>query len=132
MDNAPVGVVPVAARPGRSWLGLLAGVALGGAGVLTALGWVGSQLPPAVGLPIVPGLLFRSPVLFPAVLAAIGLTVASPGFCSRGQWATTASLVGLVAVLLAEATVAKSSANLLVMYQQSLYDHVRAGGPAAR
>jgi hypothetical protein len=101
-------------------------VAVGGAAVLTALGWVGSQLPPAVGLPIVPGLLFRSPVLFPAVLAAVGLAAASPAFCSRGRWAAAASLVGLAAVLLAEVTVAESSANLLVMYQQSLYDYVSA------
>jgi hypothetical protein len=132
MDNASIGLIPVASRPRRLWPGVLAGVAVGGAGVLTALGWVGGHLPPSVGLPTVPGLLFGWPMLFPVALAAVGLAAASPAVWSRGRWATPASLAGLAAVLLAEATVAWSSANLLIMYQESLYSHIMASGPAAR
>ena len=131
MDSASVGLVPVAARPRRLWPGLLAGVAIGGAAVLTALGWIGSRLPPAVGLPVVPGLLFGSPLLFPAALAVVGLAAAGVALWSRGRWAGPASLAGLAAVFLAEATVAWSSANLLVLYQDSLYSHIVAARSAA-
>ena len=130
MDDASVGFVPVAARPRRLWLGVLAGVAVGGAGMLTALGWVGGHLPPSMRFPTVPGLLFGSPVLFPAALAAVGLAAAIPAVRSRGRWAAPASLAALAVVLLAEATVAWSSANLLIMYHESLYSQIMAGRPA--
>jgi hypothetical protein len=130
MHNSSAGLIPVAAQPSRFWLGVLAGVAVGGSSVLTALGWIGSHLPPSVGLPTVPGLLFESPVLFPAALAAVGLVVASVAVRWQSWVVTPASLAGLAAVLLAQATVAWSSANLLIMYQESLYTQIMAGRPA--
>ncbi|HJZ91264.1 MAG TPA: hypothetical protein VKE40_10355 [Gemmataceae bacterium] len=131
MVSTSINLVPASSRPRRLLLCVLAGVAVGGAGVLTALGSVGGHLPPSVGLPTVPGLLFGSPVLFPAALAAVGLAAAGSAVRSRGRWAAPVSVVGLAAVLLAEATVAWSSANLLIMYQESLYRQIMAGGPAA-
>jgi len=130
MHNSSAGLIPVAARPSRFWLGVLAGVGVGESSVLTALGWIGSPLPPSVGLPTVPGLLFESPVLFPAALAAVGLVVASVAVRWQSWVVTPASLAGLAAVLLAQATVAWSSANLLIMYQESLYTQIMAGRPA--
>jgi hypothetical protein len=128
MIDAIGGPAPFVARPRRMWPGALAGIAVGGAAVLTALGWVGSQLPAfAAGLPTVPGLLFGSPILFPVALAAAGVVAAGPAVRSRGRWAACASVVGGMAILLAEAAVAVSSANLLVMYQQGMYRLVMPG-----
>jgi hypothetical protein len=101
------------------------GALLAGALMLGLLGTIGGKLAAAVGLtvlPVVPGLLFAHPVLYPAIAAVsgVGLVVGLSRRVGHPTWAGLGSAAcGLIGVS-GIGVVAASSANVLMMIVHAL------------